>query len=123
MFQHAAARLHAMIETRIAGNIENRAAGARFFVPGAKNHARNARKPQRARAHRARLQSHIKRDAFQIVLIESLRRRLQRQNFSVRNRIFVDFAPIIAAPNDFLAQNANRANWNVIDVIYGDVTY
>ena len=111
--EYSRAHLQAMIEARVAGNIEKRAARPGFLVPRAEHQTRNARQPQRPGAHRAGLQRDVQRDAVETPSVQVLCSFPQSENFGVCRRVAVAFAAIVAATDDAILENADGADGNV----------
>ncbi len=119
-FQHAAANLRPVIQSRVARDVEDRAARARTLVPRAEDNAGNARQPDGASAHRTRLQRDIQRDVIQVARIQELRGFLDGQKFGVGGRVAVGFAAVVAASDDLVVEDAKRADGNIIGLPIGD---
>ena len=70
----------------------------------------NARVDHRPRAHRARLQGHVKRDAVQPIIPQRRRRAAQRNNLRMRGGIVCAQNAILSPRNDFAVVHGHRAN-------------
>ena len=89
-----------VIEPRVATDREERVQRARLRVVASVDDAVDAREDEGARAHRARLERHVRRRADESAVVDRHRRATHREHLGVRRGILVGLAEVVRARED-----------------------
>ncbi len=92
--------LDAMVEAAIAQQVVHAARSPRLVVPGAEDHAWDARVQDGAGAHDTRLERHHQGEVGEVPVTASLGGRANRHDLRVRGRVLVLFAFVTPHRNE-----------------------
>lgn len=112
--EHPGSNFRAVVQAWVTQQVPNRPRHPGFFIPRAEHDSLHARKDDRARAHRARLERYVEGAVVEAPPIQLRCRFADREQLGVPGGVLITDGPITRRGDNRSVPYYNRADWNFV---------